>query len=177
MSGPPAAAPTFSPVAGTYASAQTVSILDSTPNASIYYSTTGPASTGSTLYTGPIQVASTETISAVAIAPGFIESPEGIASYTIGTTCSAPTTPSVHVCKPAAGSTVASPVQVQAHATITGTFARMEVWVDGVKKYTETTSTSLSTFIALTAGTHTFHVYAVNTAGTKWLGSVSATVQ
>jgi hypothetical protein len=177
ISGPPASAPTFSPAAGTYGSTQTVSILDSTPNASIYYSTTGPASTGSTLYTGPIQVASTETISAVAIAPGFIESPEGMASYTIGSTCSAPTTPSVHVCKPAAGSTVASPAQVQAHATITGTFARMELWVDGVKKYTETTSTSLSTSITLAAGAHTFHIYAVNTAGTKWLGSVSATVQ
>jgi hypothetical protein len=53
----------------------------------------------------------------------------------------------------------------------------MELWVDGVKKYTETTSTSLSTSITLAAGAHTFHIYAVNTAGTKWLGSVSATVQ
>jgi hypothetical protein len=66
---------------------------------------------------------------------------------------------------------------VQAQATITGTLARMEVWVDGVKKYTETTSTSLSTSIVLAAGAHTFHIYAVNTAGTKWLGSVTATVQ
>jgi hypothetical protein len=177
IGGPRASTPTFSPAAGTYSSTQTVSILDSTPNASIYYSTTGPASPGSTLYTGPIQVASSKTISAIAIAPGFTESPEGIASYTIGSTCSAPTTPGVHVCKPVGGSTVPSPVQVQAHATITGTLARMEVWVDGVKKYTETTGTSLSTSIALTAGAHTFHVYAVNTAGTKWLGSVSATVQ
>jgi hypothetical protein len=180
MSGPPASAPTFSPAAGTYSSTQTVRILDSTPNASIYYTTNGsPASTGSTLYTGPIQVATTETIAAVAIAPGFTQSPEALASYTIGstTTCSAPSTPGVHVCKPVNGSTVASPVAVQAHATITGTFARMEVWVDGVKKYTEASSTSLSTSITLAAGTHSFHVYAVNTAGTKWLGAVSATVQ
>lgn len=180
MSGPPASAPTFSPAAGTYSSTQTVSILDSTPNASIYYSTNGsPASTGSTLYSGPIQVPTTETISAVAIAPGFRVSPDAIASYTIqnSTTCSAPSTPGVNVCKPVNGSTVASPVAVQAHATITGTLARMEVWVDGVKKYTETTSTSLSTSITLAAGAHTFHVYAVNTAGTKWLTAVNATVQ
>jgi Chitobiase/beta-hexosaminidase C-terminal domain/Bacterial Ig domain len=175
-----AAAPTFSPPAGTYSTSQTVAISDSTPNPSIYYTTNGsPASTGSTLYAGPIQVTSSETISAVAIAPGFSQSPEGVASYTIGsgTTCSAPTSPGVHVCKPVSGSTVASPVAVQAHATITGTLARMEVWVDGVKKYTETTSTSLSTSITLAAGAHTFHVYAVNTAGTKWLTAVNATVQ
>ena len=177
---PPAAAPTFSPAAGTYSTAQTVAISDSTANPSIYYTTNGsPASTGSALYTGPIQVASSETISAVAIAPGFSQSPEAMASYTIGTptTCSAPTSAGVHVCKPVGGSTVASPVQVQAHATITGTLARMEVWVDGVKKYTETTSTTLNTSIVLAAGTHTFHVYAVNTAGTKWLTAVTATVQ
>ncbi|MCU1314054.1 MAG: hypothetical protein JWM54_1811, partial [Acidobacteriaceae bacterium] len=36
--------------------------------------------------------------------------------------------------------------------------------------------TTLSTSIALAAGTHSFHVYAVNTAGTKWLTAVSATV-
>jgi hypothetical protein len=52
----------------------------------------------------------------------------------------------------------------------------MEVWVDGVKKYTETTSTTLSTSISLPAGSHSFHVYAVNAAGTKWLGAVTATV-
>jgi hypothetical protein len=177
MVGPPAAAPTFSPGGGTYGSTQMVSISDSTPNASIYYTTNGsPASTGSTLYTGPVQVATSETISAVAIAPGFSQSAEAVASYTIGA-CSAPSSPGVNICKPVGGSTVASPVQVQAHATLTGTLARMELWVDGVKKYTETTSTTLSTSVALTTGTHTFHVYAVNTAGTKWLGSVSATVQ
>jgi hypothetical protein len=178
--GPLAATPTFSPAPGTYATAQTVSLSDTTPNASIYYTTDGtPASTGSTLYTAPFQVPTSETISAVAIAPGFLQSPEAVASYTIGKppVCSAPTSPGVNVCAPANGSTVSSPVAVQAKATITGTLARMEVWVDGVKKYTETTSTTLSTSIALAAGTHSFHVYAVNTAGTKWLGAVSATVK
>src|SRR6185437_15911918 len=52
---PPAATPSFSPPGGTYTSPQSVSITDSTPNASIYYTTNGtPASTGSTLYSGPI---------------------------------------------------------------------------------------------------------------------------
>ena len=50
--------------------------------------------------------------------------------------CTAPASPGVHVCSPANGSTVSSPVAVMAAATITGTLSRREVWVDGVKKYT-----------------------------------------
>jgi hypothetical protein len=94
-----------------------------------------------------------------------------------GGVCSAPTSPGVHVCAPANGSTVSSPVAVQAAATITGTLARMEVWVDGVKKYTETSSKTLSTSISLAAGSHHFTIFAVNTAGTKWQGVVTATVK
>jgi hypothetical protein len=100
-------------------------------------------------------------------------------SFTVGAagTCSAPTSAGVHVCAPANGSTVSSPVQVKAAATITGTLARMEVWVDGVKKYTETSSKTLTTSISLGAGSHRFAVFAVNTAGTKWEGVVTATVK
>lgn len=99
-------------------------------------------------------------------------------SFSVGSssTCSAPSSAGVHVCKPANGSTVGSPVAVQAAATITGTLARMEVWVDGVKKYSETTSKSFSTSIALGIGKHRFDIYAVNTAGTKWESTVYATV-
>ena len=100
-------------------------------------------------------------------------------SFAVGAagTCSAPSSPGVHVCKPANGSTVSSPVQVQATATITGTLARMELWVDGVKKYTETSSKTLSTSISLAAGSHRFSIFAVNTAGTKWQGVSTATVK
>jgi hypothetical protein len=99
-------------------------------------------------------------------------------AFTVGSsgTCAAPSTPGVNVCTPANGSTVTSPVQVQAAANITGTLARMEVWVDGVKKFTESTSKSFTTSITLAAGSHRFDVYAVNTAGTKWLKTVTATV-
>ena len=78
--------------------------------------------------------------------------------------------------KLANNSTVNSPVSVLAAANITGTLARMELWIDGTKFYTETTSTTLSISYPLAAGKHQFGVYAVNTAGTKWLGLVSATV-
>ena len=91
--------------------------------------------------------------------------------------CSAPTSAGVHVCSPVTGATVNSPVQVQATATITGTLARMELWVDGVKTYTETSSRVLNTSISLPAGSHRFTVIAVNTAGTQWKTVVNATVK
>jgi hypothetical protein len=135
-------------------------------------------SVGSTLYTGPIAIAKSETLQAIAIAPGFSESAIESASYTIGSTstCTAPSTPGVHVCKPVNGSTVASPVAVQAAATVTGTISRMEVWVDGVKKFSTLNSRTLSTSLSLAAGAHRFVFDAVNTAGTKWMQTVNATV-
>ncbi len=89
--------------------------------------------------------------------------------------CSAPTAPGVNVCSPANGSSEASPVNVQAASTVTGTLARMEVWVDGVKKYTSTTS-NLGTSLTMAAGSHRFDFYAVNTAGQKWETTVYSTV-
>ncbi|HTF62529.1 MAG TPA: chitobiase/beta-hexosaminidase C-terminal domain-containing protein, partial [Edaphobacter sp.] len=83
---PLTATPTFSPAGGTYTSTQTLTIKDSTPSASIYYTTNGTTpSTGSTLYSAPSQVATSELVQAVAIAPGFSQSAVGSASYTIGT--------------------------------------------------------------------------------------------
>jgi hypothetical protein len=173
----PAAAPSFSPPAGTYSTAQSVSIFDSTPNASTYYTTDGSTpSSGSTLYTGPIPVSSTEFLQAVAIAPGFSQSAVGSANYIINSACSTPASPGVNVCKPVNGSAVNSPVSVLASATVTGTIARMEVWVDGVKKFTVLNSRTLSTSLSLPAGSHKFVVYAVNTVGTKWMQTVTATV-
>jgi hypothetical protein len=91
--------------------------------------------------------------------------------------CSAPTSDGVNVCKPVGGSTVSSPVQVQAAAKIAGALDRMEIWVDGVKKYTESSSTAFTTSLSIAAGDHEFDIYAVNTAGTKYEKIVDATVQ
>jgi hypothetical protein len=176
--GPLTATPSFSPGGGTYTTAQSVTISDSTPHASIYYTTDGSApSTGSTLYSGPVQVAKSLTLRAIAIAPGFSQSAVETAAYTISTgTCTAPASAGLNVCDPANGSTVNSPVSVLASATVTGTISRMEVWVDGVKKFTTLNSTTLSTSLSLPAGAHKFVFYAVNTAGTKWMQTVTATV-
>jgi len=81
---PQAAAPTFSPPAGTYTSTQTVSISDTTPGATIYYTTNGTTPTpSSTLYIGPITVAISETINAIAVASGYSNSPVATAVYVI----------------------------------------------------------------------------------------------
>jgi hypothetical protein len=58
-------------------------------------------------------------------------------------------------------------VTIQATSNIPGTLARMEVWIDSVKKYTETTSPTLTYSISLAPGSHRFAVFAVNTAGGK----------
>ncbi|HZP60423.1 MAG TPA: heparin lyase I family protein, partial [Opitutaceae bacterium] len=56
--------PTFSPAAGTYTSAQNVTITSATSGASIRYTTDGstPSETAGTLYSGPVNVGSTETL-------------------------------------------------------------------------------------------------------------------
>ncbi len=94
-----------------------------------------------------------------------------------GGACSAPTSPGVNICQPASGATVSSPVAIQAASDVTGTFNRMEVWIDGVKKYTETSSTTLNTTLTMAAGTHRFAVLAYNSAGTKWEQAFNATVK
>lgn len=81
-----AATPTFNPGAGSYTSAQSVTITSATAGAAIYYTTDGSTPTaGSTLYTGPVQVASSLTLEAIATATGYSPSAVASASYVIGT--------------------------------------------------------------------------------------------
>jgi Chitobiase/beta-hexosaminidase C-terminal domain/Bacterial Ig-like domain (group 3)/Bacterial Ig-like domain (group 1)/FG-GAP-like repeat/Beta-propeller repeat len=78
------ATPIFQPPAGTYASTQTVTITDTTAGAMIYYTTDGSKPTSSSnRYTGPIAVSSPETIAAIAITPGNLNSAEEVATYAI----------------------------------------------------------------------------------------------
>jgi len=82
---PPAATPLVSVAAGYYSNAQTVTLSDSTPGASIYYTLNGSQpTTKSTLYSGPITVSSSETLVASAIAYGYSMSVPATAQYIIG---------------------------------------------------------------------------------------------
>ncbi len=81
---PQAATPIFSVPAGTYTSTQIVAITDTTPGATIYYTTNrNPPNAAYTLYSGPITVSSTETLEAIATASGYSTSAVANAAYTI----------------------------------------------------------------------------------------------
>ncbi len=84
---PPSAAPVFSPPAGVYAGAQTVAITSTTPGASFAYTTDGSTPTQSngsvshgTLYSGPINIGTTNELKAIAYVPGFATSGSPVTS-------------------------------------------------------------------------------------------------
>jgi hypothetical protein len=80
----PAATPTFSPAAGTYTSAQNVTISTTTPGATLHYTDDGTTpTTASPTYAGPVAVAATTTLKAIAVAAGFTQSAVATAIYTI----------------------------------------------------------------------------------------------
>jgi len=81
---PAAATPLFSLAAGSYSDAQSVTISDSSPGATIYYTFDGSTpTTGSNVYSSPVSVSATETVKAIATAPGYTKSAVATATYTI----------------------------------------------------------------------------------------------
>jgi hypothetical protein len=115
---PTAVTPTFSPTPGSFTSAQTVAIADSTANAAIYYTTDGSTpTTSSTKYSSPIAISTTTTLNAIAVASGYQNSSIATGSYQINLPATATPTFS-----PAAGSfTTAQAVTISdatANATI-----------------------------------------------------------
>ena len=78
------ATPTFSPAAGAYTSAQSVTISCATAGATIRYTTNGTTPTASsTVYTQPITVNSNMTIKAIGMKSGLADSYVATAEYTI----------------------------------------------------------------------------------------------
>ena len=76
--------PVFSLAAGTYATAQTVSLSTPTAGATIYYTTNGSTpTTGSTVYSAPLAINATTTVMALATASGLSNSGVVSATYTI----------------------------------------------------------------------------------------------
>jgi len=91
---PQVATPTFSPAAGTYATAQSVTISTTTAGATIYYTTNGTdPTTASTTYTAPVSVAASGTLKAIATATGYTTSAVATAAYVIGGTTQQAATP------------------------------------------------------------------------------------
>lgn len=79
-----AATPTFSPVAGTYASPISVTISSATAGATIRYTTDNSTPTAtSAVYSAPMAVGVSKTIKAIAIKSGLTNSDVGTAPYVI----------------------------------------------------------------------------------------------
>jgi hypothetical protein len=78
------AAPIFSVAAGTYNTAQTVSISTATSGATIYYTTDGTTPTSSSAsYSSALSISSTIVLRAIALKSGFSDSTVTTANYVI----------------------------------------------------------------------------------------------
>jgi hypothetical protein len=160
----PAATPTFSPVAGTYTGTQSVTLTDATSGSSIFYtldkSQPGTAAGGSTFrYSAPISVTASETITALATAPGFTTSATATAAYVIN----APAAPTP-VISPATGTYTSAQT-----VTITDSGTTIFYTIDGTNPTTSSTQ-----YIAPFTVSKTTTVNAIATAAGF---SASATAQ
>ena len=139
------AAPTFSPAAGTYASAQSVTIGTATSGATICYTTDGttPSETSGTIYTTPVTISQNTTLQAIAYESGMTDSTITSAAYTIIVQCAAPTF------NPAAG-TYGSAQSVTISTTTSG--ATISYTTDGTTP-SETSGTIYTTPVAINQNT------------------------
>jgi len=81
---PTAATPTITPAAGSYLNSATITLADSSTGAAIYYTQDGSVpTTASTLYTAPFIITASQTIQAIAAAPGYLNSAAASAAYVI----------------------------------------------------------------------------------------------
>ena len=89
---PLVSAPVFAPGPGSYFASQDVTITTATPGASVRYTTDGstPTASAGTLYAGPVPVAETLVLRAVAFQAGWTTSPVTTGQYVIGPVVTAP---------------------------------------------------------------------------------------
>ena len=140
---PTTATPTFSPASGTYATAQMVTISDSTSGATIYYTINGTnPTTNSTVYGGPFSVSSTETLEAIAVATGDSPSAVASATYIITPAFTGPGIESVSAILPQQTQTI----------TITGSGFGTQAAYSGNSNYINFVDNSGVTFSAGTGG-------------------------
>jgi FG-GAP-like repeat len=101
-----------------------------------------------------------------------------IVNFTVGGTaaCSVPTAAGIHICAPAQGATVTSPVAISAAANGgTAKISAMKAYIDG-KQVAASTSGTISGSAAEAVGTHNLTVNAWNTIGKLFQSVVTFTV-
>ena len=162
----PAVAPTFSPAAGTYGSAQKVTITTTTPSSTIHYTTNGTTPTSaSPVYTSPITVAATVTVKAIAVPINAAN------TNTVSLSVSAVSTAAYTIQAPAPSfSIVVSPASI---TVASGQSASASVQVTPENGYASTVSFSCS---GLPSGTScTFSPTSVTPAGAPVSSTLTVT--
>ena len=167
LQNPATSAPTFSPVAGTYTTAQSVTLSDTTAGAVIYYTTDGPTpTTSSTVYSSPIAIGSgSTTIKAMAAASGSTASAVVSATYVIGAATAAPTF------NPAGGS-----YSTAQNVTLSDSTSGAVIYYTTDGSTPTTSSTVYSSAISV-AATETINAIAVANSQTSTTASATYTIQ
>jgi hypothetical protein len=171
---PTAATPMFNPAPGTYTSAESVTLSDTTPGAVIYYTTNGSIpTTSSSVFSAskPIQVSATTTIEAIAVATGYNNSALASGVYTINGT---PITPYIQVNGAAWQETTSATVAYGSTVNLgpqplTGTWS----WT-GPNGYTSTSRQINS--IPLSTGINTYVATYTNSGGAQSTETFTITV-
>ncbi len=90
---PPAPAPTFSPVSGSYPAGTAITLSDMASDATIYYTTDGKTvpTVNSAVYTGPVSLTNLMAVQAIAVASGYSTSYVASATYTLIPPAATPT--------------------------------------------------------------------------------------
>lgn len=162
-----AAAPVITPNGGTFSTSQSVTMSSATSSASIYYTLNGTTpTTASTQYAGPITISSNTTVKAIAAASGYLQSSVSSATFTFGTSCSAPSSNGINVCSPAEGASVTSPVLINAAATVSGGVYRFELWNGSTKLLSVSNSGVMDQSLSLAPGSYSLIFTAYSTTGT-----------
>jgi len=87
-------------------------------------------------------------------------------SYTVESGCVTPGTDrTVNICTPTNGTSVASPVHLQAALSDTGIITSVQIYVDGVLKTSFGTVNSVDTSLTIPAGSHRITVKAWDSVG------------
>ncbi len=166
--------PEIYPVGGTVSSSSSITILTRTVGATTYYTLDGTTPTTlSSAYTGPIHLATSATLKAVAYAPGLNSSAVASASFTVVNT-----PPTLSITSPANGQIVSGGISIAANASSNLGIASVQFLVDGVSLATDTNSpysASLST-TTLTNTSHQISVIATDTIGNQTTSSITITV-
>ena len=79
--------------------------------------------------------------------------------YALGQCSLNPTSPSVTICSPASGATLASPIRVVAGTTDSQPVTLLQIYVDGSKAY-QISGSSLDTSLSLNSGSHRLTAHA-----------------